>query len=97
MPDPSMNPVTITAYFDADHSSDQFTRLSITISLVCVNSTPIKWYCNRHNTGDSSTYVYELVDARLTTELFMENRYKLRILGVPIHVPYLMLGDNICL
>ena len=43
---------------------------------------------------ESSTYGSELVAARVATELILELRYTLRMLGVPIDGPALMLGDN---
>ena len=94
MPTPKMKPVKITAYFDADHASDLQTRRSVTGALIFVNSTPIKWYCKRQNTVESSTYGSELVAARLTAEMMIEMRYKLRMLGVPVVGPSMMLGDN---
>ena len=42
----------------------------------------------------SSTYGSELVVARIATELILELRYMLRMLGVPLDGPSLMLGDN---
>ena len=94
MPTPKMKPVKVTAYFDADHASDLVTRRSVTAALIFLNSTPVKWYCKRQNTVESSTYGSELVAARITTELVMETRYKLRMLGVPVEGPSDMLGDN---
>ena len=39
MPDPRINPVNITDYFDVEYTSDLVTRCSVTGALVCVNST----------------------------------------------------------
>ena len=39
-------------------------------------------------------YGSELVAARIATELIMKLRYTLRMLGVPLDGPALMLGDN---
>jgi hypothetical protein len=58
------------------------------------NNTAIKWYCKRQNTVESSTYGSELVAGRIATELAMEMRYKLRMLGVPIDGAVTMYGDN---
>ena len=59
-----------------------------------VNNTPIKWVSKRQKTVESSSYGSELVAARIATEKVMEIRYNLRMLGVPIDGPALMLGDN---
>jgi hypothetical protein len=58
------------------------------------NNTAIKWYCKLQNTVESSTYGSELVAGRIATELAMEMRYKLRMLGVPIDGAVTMYGDN---
>jgi len=41
-----------------------------------------------------SNYGAELVAARIATDMVIEMRYILRMLGVPIDGPALMLGDN---
>ena len=41
-----------------------------------------------------STYRSELVAMQIVTELILELRYSLRMLGVPLDGPALMLGDN---
>ena len=59
-----------------------------------LNNTPITWVCKRQTTVESFTYGSELVAACIATELILELRYTLRMLGVPIDGPALMLGDN---
>ena len=94
MPTPKGKPVLITWYVDADHAHDLVTRRSVTGVLLYMNSTPIKWYSKRQNTVETSTYGSELVAARIATELIMEMRYKLRMLGVPIMGSAVLYGDN---
>ena len=95
MPKPKGKPVRITVYVDADHAHDQITRRLITGIIVMVNKTPVRWVCKRQKTVESSTYGSELVAARVATELIMEIRYALRMLGVPLDGPAMMLGDNL--
>ena len=59
-----------------------------------VNGMPIKWMSKRQRTVESSTYASELVAARLAVDIIVEIRYALRLMGVPIVGPALMLGDN---
>ena len=59
-----------------------------------VNDTPTRWICKCQKTVESSTYGSELVAARVATELIMEMRYTLRMMGVPIDGPAMLLGDN---
>ena len=87
-------PVLITGYVDADHAHDLVTRRSVTGVLLLLNNTQIKWYSKRQNTVETSTYGSELVAARIATELIMEMRYKLRMLGVPILGSAALCGDN---
>ena len=94
MPEPKGKEVQITVYKDADGASDVVTRRSVTGILVLVNSFPVKYYCKRQNTVESSTYGSELVAARIAVDLLVEMRYKLRMLGVPIRQRSMMYGDN---
>ena len=59
-----------------------------------LNNTPVKWYSKRQSTVESSTYGSEMVAGRITVELAIEMRYKLRELGVPIIGSCLLFGDN---
>ena len=43
---------------------------------------------------ETSTYGSEMVAGRVAVEGIIELRYKLRMLGVPVNEPALMLGDN---
>ena len=90
-----MKPIDITCYFDADHASDLVTRRSVTGILAFLNATPVKWYSKRQKTVESSTYGSEFVAGRIAKEMVMEFRYKMRMLGVPIEGPTLLLGDNL--
>ena len=83
----------ITVYLDADHVHDLVTR-SVTGILVFLKHTPIRSVCKGQKTVEKSTYGSELVAARIATELVMELRYQLRMLGVPIKGPAMMYGDN---
>ena len=91
---PRGKPVRIIIYVDADHAHDVVTRRSVTGILVFLNNTPVRWICKRRNTVETSTYGSELVAARVATELVMQIRYQLRMLGVPIDGPATMFIDN---
>jgi hypothetical protein len=86
--------VRMTVYLNADHAHDLVTRRSITVILVILNNTPVRWVSTRQKSVETSTYGSELVAARIATELIMEVRYVLRSLGVDLEGPALMLGDN---
>ena len=59
-----------------------------------INNTPIKWFCKRQKTVETSTYGSELVAARIAVELILEVRFTLRMMGVPVEKTSLLLGDN---
>ena len=94
MPTPEGKAVKLITYVDADHEHDHISRKSVTGVLVFPNTTQVKWYSKRQNTVESSTYQVELVAQRIATKFMIEYRYKLRILGVPIHGPSILLCDN---
>ena len=94
MPIPRGKPVRITVFVDADHAHDQVTRRSVTGIVLFLNNTPVRVICKRQKTVETSTYGSELVAASVETELIMETRYMLRMLGVKLDGPALMLGDN---
>ena len=84
----------ITVYVDADHAHDKVTRRSVTGIILFVNGTPVKWVSKRQKTVETFTYGSELVAARIAVETVMEYRYNLRMLGVEVDGPAMMLGDN---
>ena len=84
----------LTVYVDADHASDKVTRRSVTGIIVFLNNTPIRTFSKRQKTVETSTYGAEMVAARIATDIILEIRYSLRMMGVPIDGPALMLGDN---
>jgi hypothetical protein len=94
IPEPKGKPARITCNADADHAHDVVTRRSVTGVLLWVNNMPIVWLTKRQKTVETSTYGSELVAARMATELIVEIRYSLRMLGVPLEGPALLLGDN---
>jgi len=94
MPPPKGKPVHLTVYKDADHAHDLVTCRSVSGILVFANGMPVQWYSKRQKTIETSSYGSELVCARIATEIIIGWRYRLRMLGVPIDGPALMLGDN---
>ena len=81
-------------YVDADHAADKVTRRSNTGIIVYLNSTPIRWISKRQPTVESSTHGAELVAGKVATETAIEMRYVMRMMGVPMTGPTIILGDN---
>lgn len=94
MPESFGRKARITVYVDADHAHDVVTRRSVTAILLFINNTPMRWYSKRQRTVETSTYGAELVAARIATDMIIEMRYMLRMIGVAVDGPALLLGDN---
>jgi len=94
MPTPRGKPARMTCYVDADHAHCQVSRRSVTGIVLFVNNMPVRWVSKRQATVETSTYGSELIAARIAVELILEMRYVLRMLGVPVNEPALLLGDN---
>ena len=59
-----------------------------------INNTPVKWATKRQKMVETSTYGSELVAGKVATELILEYRYALRMMGAKIDGPALLLGDD---
>jgi hypothetical protein len=86
--------VHMYCFCDADHAGDRVTRRSQTGIIIFLNCAPITWYSKKQNTVESSTFGSEFVALRIATELIISLRYKLRMMGIPIHTPCITFCDN---
>jgi hypothetical protein len=84
----------ITVMVDADHAHCEVTRRSVTGILVFVNSTPIRCFSKMQKTVETSTYGSELVAARIATDIALELRYNIRMMGFELDGTVNMFGDN---
>jgi len=94
MPKPKGRAATMTTFVDADHARDKVTCRSVSGVLMLLNNTPIQWVSKRQPMVETSTYGSELIATRIAIDMNIEMRYKLRMLGVPVEEPGLLLGDN---
>jgi hypothetical protein len=95
IPEPNKNQkVQVTIMVDADHAHCEVTRRSVTGILVFINSTPVRWYSQMQKTVETSTYGSELVAARIATDIAMEFRYTIRMMGFALDGPTNIFGDN---
>jgi hypothetical protein len=86
--------VQVTILVDADHAHCQVTRRSVTGILVFINSTPVRWFSKMQKTVETSTYGSELVAARIATDIAIEFRYNIRMMGFQLDGPVSLFGDN---
>ena len=93
-PKPRGRPVQVNCFVDSDHAGDRMTRRSQSGILLYLNSAPIMWYSKRQNTVESSTFGSEFVALRISTDLVISLRYKLRMFGIPIDGPANLFCDN---
>ena len=62
--------------------------------LLFLNNTPVRWVSKRQKTVETSTCGSESVAAKTATELILECRTALRMMGVEPDGPVMLLGDN---
>ena len=93
-PEPLGKKVTLTHYVDANLYHNALTGRSVTGILHMVNATPVEWYSKKQATVETATYGSEFVAARTCVEQVIDLRNTLRYLGVPLHTPSYMFGDN---
>jgi len=93
-PEPKGTICNLTIWVDADHARDQLTRRSMTGIFMMVNNTIIRTFCKMQSTVETSTYGSELVAARIATDMAVEMRYTLRMLGIQVDGPVQVFGDN---
>jgi hypothetical protein len=93
-PPPRGLPVQFNVFVDADHAGNRMTRRSQTGILLYLNKAPIIWYSKAQRTVETSTFGSEFVAMKVAVEIIKGLRYKLRMMGVPIHGPANVLADN---
>jgi hypothetical protein len=93
-PPPRGLPVKFNVFVDADHAGNRMTRRSQTGILLYLNKAPIIWYSKAQRTVETSTFGSEFVAMKVAVEIIKGLRYKLRMMGVPIHGPANVLADN---
>ena len=94
MPKPRGKPVQQFTYEDSDHAGDTVTRRSRTGVLMFVNRAPIAWYSKKQLSVETSTFSSEFMALKTAIELSIGLRYKLKMMGVPLDGPIVILADN---
>jgi hypothetical protein len=94
MPKSRGEPLSTHAYVDADWAGNLLNRRSHTGIVLFLQSAPIIWISKRQKTVETSTYGAELCATKLAVEIIEGIRYKLRMLGIPIHGPTVVFCDN---
>ena len=59
-----------------------------------LNNVIVETFSKRQATVEPSTYGSEMIAARIATDMTVEIRHTLHMLGLPIDGSILMLGDN---
>ena len=86
--------VIITAFVDASHVPDKRTRWSHTGFIICVNRAPVIFYSKQKSTVESSTFSSKFIALKTCVEKIIGLCFKLRMFGVPINGPALVLNNN---
>jgi hypothetical protein len=93
-PEPLGKELDVSIFFDSDHAHDKVTGRLISGITVYVGSTPILWRSKRQGAIQTSMYGAEFSSMKSATEEAIMVRYMLRSLGIGIHKPSNILGDN---
>ena len=94
MPEPLGKEIFMRCFVDADHAGDRLTRRSRTGYIVYLNMAPVYWDSKRQNSVETSTFGSEFPAMKGATEYIQGLRFKLRMMGIPIAGPAIVLEDN---
>ena len=93
-PEPLVPELKQTTVADSSHANDFVTRKSTGSYWIFLGCTVVAAYSKRLATVEAATYGAELVMGRIALEATVAMRYKLRMLGVKVESPALILCDN---
>ena len=94
IPQPRGKAVRITTYADANLYHNVLNGKAVTAVLHYLNKTPIDWFSKKQNTVETATFGAESSAARTAIEQMKSIKMLLLYLGVPIHEPSILFGDN---
>jgi len=94
MPEPRGLGFTMWAKVDADHATDTVTRRSRTGFLIYLNSALVHFTSKKQTSVESSSFGSEFIAMKQCCEYIRGLRYKLRMMGIPVHGPAYIYGDN---
>ncbi len=83
-----------TTYVDANLFHDYATGKAVTAVMHVVNQTIVGWFSKKQATVETATYGSEFAAARTAIQQITGLRLTLRYLGVEVHGPTILFGDN---
>ena len=87
MSDPRGNMVRISAFFDANYAGNVVTHRSHSNIIIFVQNAPIIWFSKRQDTVEAEPFGSEFGALHIFKELIVVLRYKLRMFGVLLDGP----------
>ena len=93
-PKPLGKRVVTASHVDANLYHDWVTGRAVTGILHFVNQTCFDWFAKKQPTVETATYGSEFVAAKTATQQIVGIRNTLRYLGVEVHGPTRLFGDN---
>ena len=94
MPRPRGKSLSTHCFVDANHVGDNTTMRSMTGIHIFCNRAPIIWHSKRQNGLETSMFGSEFTSMKISVEMILALRYKLRMFGVPIDGYNDILCDN---
>ena len=84
---------TMNANVDSDHASNNLTRHSRTGHIIFLNSSPIYSHMKKQGGIETSSFGSEFIAMKQYCEYIRGLRFKLRMMGIEVNCPILILGD----
>ena len=92
MPEPRIKSVTITAFVNSWHASDNRTRRPRIWYFIFLNRAPIIFYSKRQSTVESITFSSEFIGMKTRTEHTIGLGLRLKMFGIDIYGTAIMLN-----
>ena len=93
-PQPKIIVFTMREFVDSDHAGELTTRQSQTGFVIFLNSALIYWFSKRQTSVEMSSFGSKFIAMKQCCEHVRGLCYKLRMMGIPIHLPTYILGYN---
>jgi hypothetical protein len=93
-PKPPGKRVVLTTYVNANFNHNLITGRSMTGVIPFVNQTPVHWFLKKLPMVETATYGSKFIAAKLAVEQIMAMRLTVQYLGVKVHGPTHLFGDN---
>ena len=93
-PEPQVKDVDSCMFVYSDHSGDKVSCISRSGALIYVNTTSVQWFSKEQSTGEISVFGAKFVTMKQGIDALRNQKYMLRMMGIPISGPSYIDGDH---